>query len=93
MRIFRKKTIVIPSEEVVEVEAADIWRVEWWSMERRRGTWSGYPRPEIEVFTSEHAAREFADRLKDAITLLKDHGETRITVRQDGYKGIANEKD
>ncbi len=77
MRLWFKKLTVPETNETREVEAVQLWRVEWWS---RHGESLGNvpkwcePRPQVECFTSKQQATEFAEALRKAFALLKYTG-------------------
>jgi hypothetical protein len=61
------------SNRTKKVQVAQLWEVRWTSL---RGSFSKSPeythdRPEMEAFTSEAEARDFADALRDAVALLR----------------------
>ena len=68
MKFFRKWLVVPESNEVVEVEAIQLWEVRWQSRYD-----SGYRdmRPELECFTSKEAAEDFATALRNAFALVR----------------------
>jgi len=68
MRLFFKKTAVPVLNEVREVETVQLWQVTWYS---RRGRWDSDIEKEYEVFTSEEAANDFAQSLRNAFKLLR----------------------
>ena len=81
MFFFRKK-IKFPSGQQKTVEAAETWRVSWYS---RYGEYFGNTREEVEVFFSEKDAKDFADSLRNAFKLLRHKSLTTVTVKKNNY--------
>lgn len=77
MNLFFKKTTTPISNETKEVEAVQLWQVTWYS---RHGAYSGDVEKEYEVFTSEQAAKDFADALEAAFKLLRYKHGTGVTL-------------
>lgn len=75
---FTKKKLKVPtSNELKQVDAIKLWIVAWYS---RHGQFSSDTTKEYEAFTSEEAATEFAESLKNAYALLRHTSGTRIDV-------------
>jgi hypothetical protein len=70
--VFWKKLEVPESNGTKLVDAAQMWSVRWCS---RSGIYSSDFRPEIEVFSTEELAKQFAASLKNAFKLIKHTGE------------------
>lgn len=88
------KWLKLPSGETVQVEAADTWRVSWWSMDRTNDGNLGRSKPNAEVFSSKEDAEAFALRLKESAQLLNDtrdeyDGAWGPNVSKNTYKGLA----
>lgn len=83
MTWLKRKVEVPDPEQTVELEAVQLWRVDWIS---RYDSWHGSTQKESEVFTSEEDARTFEQTLKNAHKVLKNAGsETRVTLTK--YNG------
>ena len=65
---FFKKKLPIGGEEKVELDAVQLWQVEWRS---RHGGYIGNTVQEFEVFTSERDAQRFKVALEDAFKLIR----------------------
>ena len=63
-----KKLIVPWSNRTKEIDAVQMWEVRWRS---RHGDFSHDTRPELECFTSESLAEEFAESLQKAFKLIR----------------------
>ena len=75
---FTKKKLKVPtSNELKRVDAVKLWIVTWYS---RNGQYSSDIVKEYEAFTSEEAATEFAESLKNAYALLRHTSGTGINV-------------
>lgn len=59
------------------VEAVETWEVRWIS---RHGSFNSDTRPQIEVFTDETSAKEFANALKEAFKLIKHTGDGTYVI-------------
>ena len=60
-----------------EIKAVDIWLVEWYVM--KGDSYTDYKR-EIEAFFNFEDAKEYADRLEDAMKLIRGFGWNKIRV-------------
>jgi len=65
---FFKKKLEVPLIKHVDVEAIQLWQVEWKS---RYEDYSYAIKDEFEVFTSEEHAKEFAEALRAAFKLIR----------------------
>jgi hypothetical protein len=81
MKILTKFLTVPASNEVREIEVAQLWEVRWTS---RDGSYSGETQPEMEGFPSRQAAEEFAESLRNAFALIRTTAENKVTVRAAG---------
>ncbi len=77
--MFWKKVKVPVSNEIKEIDAVQLWRVEWIS---RYGEFHSHIRQEVEVFTSESQANEFATALRNAFALVKHTWGNKVTVEK-----------
>lgn len=78
--LFTKKIIEIPvSNEVKEQEAVQLWYVSWTS---RNGRYYSDTNKEIEAFTSEEAALNFRQSLKNAFKLIKHTSENEVYIEK-----------
>jgi hypothetical protein len=73
---FKKQTVPV-SNDTKEIDVVQLWEVRWYS---RYGEWNGNTKPEIECFTSEKDAEEFAKSLKNAFNLIRHTSGTKVTV-------------
>ena len=78
-KFFTKKVEVPETNEVKEVEAIQLWFVRWYS---RSGSFSSDMRKEMEAFSSEEAAEEFAESLRAAFKLIRHTSGNRVTVEK-----------
>ena len=62
---------------VETIEVVQLWEVRWHS---RHGEYSGDIRPEVEAFTSEADAEEFATALRNAFALTRTKSGNGVTV-------------
>jgi hypothetical protein len=68
-RFFRFKKLTVPeTNNTKEVDAIDLFYVEWTS---RHGEMSFDIQPEVEAFTTREAADGFADSLRKAFALVR----------------------
>ena len=75
-----KKLPVPATNDLKEVDAVQLWEVRWQS---RTGLYATDVRPQMEGFTSEQLATDFADALRAANKLLCHTGEgLGVTVRR-----------
>lgn len=72
-----KKLIIPKSNETKEVDAVQLWIVEWVS---RYGAYSGDLNREFEAFPSKEKADEFADALRKAFKLIRHTSNTGVKV-------------
>ena len=72
-----KKLTVPDSNDTKEVDAVQMWEVRW---ESRHGQYLGETKPELECFTSEKLAKEFADSLRAAFRLIRHTWGTDIKI-------------
>jgi hypothetical protein len=80
MNILKKWLTVPVSNDTTQVDVVETWSVRWTS---RDGEFSSNTRPEMEVFTSETDAENFATSLRNAFALLRHRGVgTQVTVRR-----------
>lgn len=69
---FTKKIISVPNpDERIELEAAELWEVRWYSYHKTIID-SAEPSEEVEVFTTKVDAETFIHSLKAARKLLRD---------------------
>ena len=75
MKLWFKKQTVPATNETREVDAVQLWRVEWRSRHARYHDSSlADPRQEVECFTSQEQAEAFAVSLRQAFKLLRFTG-------------------
>jgi len=80
MKLWFKKLTVPENSATKEVEAVQLWYVKWNNVYHYVSThWQA--RANIEAFTSEQEANEFAASLKAAVALLKDGPRTIIVEK------------
>lgn len=72
-----KKLIVPKSNDTKEVEAVQLWKVSWLS---RYDKWDVHGHPEMEAFTSEEEAEQFAESLRNAFKLIRHPGADKVKV-------------
>jgi hypothetical protein len=81
------KWLTVPKAdgETKQVQSVVLWEVRWQS-QRGSGCGPEYPdvRPEIEVFTSEDAARKFKESLVMAFGLIRNTSCNSVEVRRNG---------
>lgn len=76
--MLRMKWLRIPwSNETRPVPAVQLWEVRWMS---RHGEYHGDVKPELEAFTSEEAAEEFAESLRQAFKLTRTTHAIEVSV-------------
>jgi hypothetical protein len=72
------KSLTVPvSTKTTTATSVQLWEVRWRS---RHGAFSGDLRPEVECFTSEEAADEFATSLRNAFKLIRNTSRDDIGV-------------
>jgi len=72
------KWVTVPkSNETKEVEAVQMYEVRW---ESRHGEHFHDIRPELECFTSQAAAEDFAESLRKAFALIRHTSGRRVIV-------------
>lgn len=81
MKIITKLLSVPVSNEIREIEVAQLWEVRWTS---RNGEYSSDTRPEMEAFPTQEAAGDFAESLRNAFALVRHTSGTRVTVSKSG---------
>jgi hypothetical protein len=82
MNIITKWLTVPVSNEVREIEVAQLWEVRWTS---RNGAYHSDTQPEMEAFPTQQEAAEFAEALRNAFFLLRHKGSgTDVTLRKAG---------
>ncbi len=74
-----KKTKTPVSNEIKEVDAVQLWIVNWYS---RYDEYSVSVKKEYEAFISEDEANKFADSLRKAYKLLRHTSGTQVTVEK-----------
>ncbi|MHC4574372.1 MAG: hypothetical protein ACYS76_09620 [Planctomycetota bacterium] len=80
---FKKKPIEIPeSNETRTVEAVQLWRVEWLSIQSR---WDTDGHREYAAFVSRNQAEEFAESLRAAFKLIRQGWATHVVVEEQKY--------
>lgn len=75
---FKKKSVP-ETNDTKEIEVVQLWYVRW---ESRHGSYSFDTKKEMEGFTSEAEAREFAASLNAANKLLKNTNFKQATVEK-----------
>lgn len=80
MRFFKKLTVPV-TNETHQIDAVQMWEVRWMS---RHGKWHSDLRPEMEAFTSEEQAKQFALSLMAAFKLVRNTSQedTKIQVKK-----------
>ena len=75
-----KKLTTLFSNETKQIDAVQMWEVRWQALK------GDYPwttaREQLEAFTSEQQAQEFATSLKTAFSLLRQTAHTSVVVRK-----------
>ena len=79
MRLFKRKTITVPTVEKEDLDAAELWDVRWTS---RYGSFHGDTQPEMEVFFSEEEANRFKTELEDAFKLIRHTSGNKVEVNK-----------
>lgn len=77
MKIWFKKVTSPQSNETKEIDAIQLWKVQWTS---RHGPYSSDTSQEFEAFTSEEQANEFATALRNAFELIKHTSGKKVVV-------------
>lgn len=75
--LFFKWLTVPQSNETKQVEAVQLWEVRW---ESRHGPATWETRPELETFTSESSAQEFAQALRNAYRLIRHTSGAHVSI-------------
>ena len=83
-KLLLKKLWVPASNEMIAVDAVQLWEVRWTS---RFGSFSTDTRPEMEVFPSEADANNFAESLKQAFKLTRVTADNHVTVHHKMFGG------
>jgi hypothetical protein len=78
MKILTKWLTVPASNDVREIEVAQLWYVRWQS---RHGEYYDDTQKEMEAFPSRQAAEEFAESLRNAFALVRHTSGNKVTVR------------
>jgi hypothetical protein len=76
---FKKKLVVPQSNETVEKDVVQLWRVDW---ESRYGSFSNNTKKETEVFTSEEDAKAFKLSLENAFKLIKHTSGNQVSIEK-----------
>jgi hypothetical protein len=79
MNLLYKWLTVPKSNEVTQKQAVQLWEVRWRS---RHGDFHADTRPEVECFTSEQEAEDFAQALRQAFALIRHRSGNRISVER-----------
>ena len=75
---FTKKKLTVPeTNDTIEIESIQLWKVQWTS---RYGEFSGHTSQEFEAFTSEREANDFAESLRNAFKLIRHTSGNTVTV-------------
>jgi uncharacterized protein YeaC (DUF1315 family) len=75
---FKWLTTLFGDGKTKEIQAVRMWEVRWQS---RYDEYSGCVRPEVECFTSEQLAKDFAAALRAAFKLVKITSGNNVTVK------------
>jgi hypothetical protein len=77
--MFNFKKLIMPTGGKKEVDAVKTWTVRWTS---RYGEYSGHTQEEVEVFTDEDTAKEYAEQLTAAFKFLRYTSGTTVIVKE-----------
>lgn len=75
-----KKLLMLRSTENKEVDVIKTWRVTWKSRKDDGYGQYGAVREEIEIFTSDTLANEFAEQLRAAFKFVRQRVQTEVYV-------------
>lgn len=79
--VWLKKLTVPWTNETKQIDAVQMWEVRWQS-DHGHYDFSRDNVPEIEAFTSEEAAENFATSLRQAFALVRDTNTIDVSVRK-----------
>lgn len=77
MKLLYKWLIVPKSNEVTQKLAVQLWEVRWRS---RHGEYGSDTQPELECFTNQQEAEDFAQALRQAFALIRHKSGNRVSV-------------